>query len=66
MNKWDEPFLTTCDLCSVRMAAVPGPRWRRGRPLPPPGFRVGYITELADREFPICARCLANVLQTAA
>lgn len=59
------PFLTTCDLCHVRMAAVPGPANRTGRPMPPDGFELGYIVETRDRQFPICSPCLARVLDIA-
>jgi hypothetical protein len=62
MNRIDEPFLTTCDLCNRRTAALPGPRNRRGRPEPPAGFAVGFVVEIADREFPICSGCLFSVL----
>jgi hypothetical protein len=61
MNKWDEPFLTTCDLCMRKTAAMPGPRFRRGRPEPPAGFQLGFVVEIADREFPICLECVQSV-----
>lgn len=63
---WDLPFLTTCDLCGNKTAAMPGPRNRRGRPMPPAGFDIGYIVEVADREFPICYPCMSRVLNVAA
>ncbi len=66
MNRWDEPFLTTCDLCNRKTAAMPGPRNRRGRPEPPAGYEIGYVVEVGDRDFPICAPCVESVLQTAA
>lgn len=66
MNAVDTPFLTTCDLCGHKTAALPGPRWRRGRPEPPAGFQTGYIVELAERQFPICAPCMSRVLRPAA
>lgn len=66
MNEWDTPFLTTCDLCNRKTAALPGPRNLRGRPEPPAGFEIGYVVEIADRTFPICAPCVALVLQPAA
>jgi hypothetical protein len=60
------PTLTTCDICNARMAAVRGPFSRNiGRPKPPIGHRLGYIVEIADREFPICQVCLTEVLQPA-
>ncbi len=62
---YDEPMLTTCDLCDAKTAAMPGPRNRRGRPVPPAGFRIGYIVEIADREFPICSDCVRTVTTTA-
>jgi hypothetical protein len=63
----DEPVLTSCDLCQAKAAALPGPRWRRGRPEPPAGYRVGYLVEVGvERTYVICAPCLADVLQIAA
>jgi hypothetical protein len=63
----DEPVLTMCDLCQNNAAALPGPRWRRGRPEPPAGYRVGYLVEVGvERTYVICAPCLADVLQIAA
>jgi hypothetical protein len=62
----DEPLLTVCDLCQAKAAALPGPRWRRGRPEPPAGYRVGYLVEMAERHYVICATCLADVMQIAA
>ena len=66
MNKWDEPYLTTCDLCHRKAACMPGPRNRRGRPEPPAGFEIAYVVEIADREFLICGPCMESVLTTAA
>jgi len=61
------PTLTTCELCSAPMAAVRGPfSVSIGRPAPPNGYRLGYIVELAQREYPICKACLDHVLKTAA
>jgi hypothetical protein len=62
----DEPVLTRCDLCQNKAAALPGPRWRRGRPEPPTGYRIGYLVEMATRHYVICAPCLADILQIAA
>lgn len=56
------PFLTTCDLCHARMAAVPGPASRTGRPMPPDGFELGYIVEGRDRQYPICVVCLDRTI----
>lgn len=61
----EEPFLTTCELCHRKAAALPGPRWRRGRPEPPAGFEIAYIVEIAERSYPICSPCLQSVLLTA-
>ena len=60
------PTLTICDLCDRKMAALPGPMRRCGRPEPPAGHQAGYIVEMADRAFAICRDCLAKVMQTAA
>jgi hypothetical protein len=62
----DEPVLTICDLCQAKAAALPGPRRQHGRPEPPAGYRVGYLVEMAERHYVICAPCLADVLQIAA
>lgn len=60
------PFLTTCDLCHARMATLPGPRNRQGRPLPPAGYRTGYVVEFEDRSFPICSPCLTKTIGVSA
>ncbi len=60
------PTITTCDLCEMRMAALPGPMRKFGRPSPPPGYRIGYIVEQANRAYAICRECLATVLSHAA
>lgn len=60
------PFKTTCELCHQLMAAVRGPSNYRSRPPVPQGYRLGYLVEQADRSFPICAACLANVMNVAA
>lgn len=62
----DLPTLTVCSLCGARTAAMPGPRNRRGRPLPPAGYEVGYIVELKHRAFCICAVCLNHAVTVAA
>lgn len=56
------PTLTTCDLCTARMAAMPGPMNRMRRPPAPEGHRLGYIVELADRFHTICADCLHETI----
>jgi hypothetical protein len=66
MTVLDEPLLTICDLCHKPTAAMPGPRWRRGRPEPPAGHEYGFLVEQADRFYTICAPCLASVIHTAA
>ncbi len=59
-------LLTTCELCSTYMAAMPGPMNRLGRPCPPNGYELGYIVELAERNYPICKACLDKTLLVAA
>ena len=60
------PTLAYCDLCELRMAAMPGPMFRAPRRPPPSGRRLGYIVEMADgRAHTICSECLASVLAPA-
>ena len=58
-------YLTRCELCKAPTACMPGPRSKQGRPAPPNGFELGYLVELAKRDYPICAACLNSVLNAA-
>lgn len=60
------PVRTECELCHQLMALVRGPSSYRSRPPTPQGYRLGYLVEQADRSYPICAPCLANVMNIAA
>jgi len=60
------PFKAECSQCHALMAAVRGPSSYRSRPPVPQGYRLGYLVELKEQTFPICAPCLANVIGTAA
>ncbi len=56
------PTFTRCEVCHARMAAMPGPMNKLGRPCPPAGYELGYIVEKARRSYAICRVCLDNTL----
>jgi hypothetical protein len=60
------PFKTECSQCHALMAAVRGPSSYRSRPPTPQGYRLGYMVELKEHAYPICAACLSRVMNIAA